>query len=119
MIAIYAKLKFGINLLQKAVKGKMKIMKEDWVADVWKLSKNDDDAYTTDEFYQSYKLPIFHKLVITSTGLTEAEKKEIVKLINDNGGTYSGSFKVSYLRLHSIRMTKNSILFHRAKSLTY
>lgn len=72
----------------------MKIMKEDWIYEVWNLSKKDDNSYTTDEFYQKYKMPIFHNLVITSTGIPEADKILITKLINDNGGTYSGSFKV-------------------------
>lgn len=74
----------------------MKIMKEDWIFEVWNLSKNDDNSYATDEFQQKYKMPIFNNLVITSTGISEADKTEITKLINDNGGSYSGSFKVKY-----------------------
>lgn len=71
-------------------------MKEDWIYEVWNLSKRDDNSYTTEEFYRKYKMPIFNKLVITSTGIPEADKILITKLINDNGGTYSGSFKVSF-----------------------
>lgn len=73
----------------------MKIMKEEWIHEVWRLSKMDDTSYTTDEFYEKYKLPIFYNLVVTSTGISEAAKTEIVKLIENNGGTYSGSFKVN------------------------
>ncbi len=71
-------------------------MKSDWIYETWNLSKNDDNAYTTDEFYQKHKVPIFYNLVITSTGIPEADKNEIIKLINDNGGKYTGSFKVSF-----------------------
>lgn len=73
----------------------MKIMKEEWIYEVWRLSKLDDTSYTTDEFYEKYKLPIFHKLVITSTGIASGLKNEMVKLIENNGGTYTGSFKVN------------------------
>ncbi|XP_037044601.1 DNA topoisomerase 2-binding protein 1 isoform X1 [Bradysia coprophila] len=78
---------------EKAAARNMKIMSENWVFDVWNLSKIDDDSYRTVEFYQKHKFPIFHNLVITSTGITEADKNEIANLINSNGGTYSGSFK--------------------------
>lgn len=71
-------------------------MSEEWVFEMWRLSKSDDDSYRTDEFYQKYKFPIFHNLVITSTGISEADKNEIIDLISKNGGTYSGSFKVSF-----------------------
>lgn len=74
----------------------MKIMKEEWIYEVWNLSKIDDMSYATEEFVQKYTLPIFHNLLITSTGISEADKSEIMKLINDNGGTYSGSFKVRF-----------------------
>ncbi len=73
----------------------MAIMKSEWIYETWNLSKNDDYSYTTDEFFQKHKVPIFYNLVITSTGIPESDKNEIVKLINDNGGKYSGSFKVS------------------------
>lgn len=73
----------------------MKIMKEDWIYEVWRLSKTGDTSYTSEEFYQKHKFPIFHNLVITSTGISDKEKAEIVKLINENGGEYNGSFKVS------------------------
>lgn len=70
-------------------------MKEDWIYEVWRLSSTTDDtSYTTDEFYQKYKLPIFYNLVVTSTGIPESAKTEMVKLLQANGGTYSGSFKV-------------------------
>lgn len=75
----------------------MKIMNEDWVTKVWDLSKSDDNSYLTDDFFQTYKMPIFHNLVITSTGISEANKNEITSLINNNGGTYTGSFKVKFL----------------------
>lgn len=72
----------------------MKIMTEQWIYDTWNLSKTDDNSYTTEEFHQKYKMSIFHNLVITSTGIAETDKVLITKLINDNGGTYTGSFKV-------------------------
>lgn len=42
------------------------------------------------------KVPIFYNLVITSTGIPEADKIAIINSINDNGGTYSGSFSVNF-----------------------
>ncbi|KAJ6644278.1 DNA topoisomerase 2-binding protein 1 [Pseudolycoriella hygida] len=79
-------------MIKAAIRDK-KIMNEYWIDELWKLSKTGDESYTTDDFYQRFKVPIFYKLVITSSGISEADKKLITKLVKNNGGTFAGSFK--------------------------
>lgn len=125
-ISIYGvkdtQLKILFSFVQHAGSRNMKIMKEDWVFEVWNLSKRDDDSYTTEEFYRKYKLPIFYNLSVTSTGISEADKIEIIKLITDNGGTYSGSFKVTFKISFLFLKQENFEIFslhYRAKRPTF
>lgn len=69
----------------------MCIMHPDWVPEVWKQSQTRYILATDIEFHK-FKLPCFHSLNITSTGLTGSTLESIKSLVNKNGGTYSGVF---------------------------
>lgn len=73
-----------------AVKG-IRIMRPEWVRDVWNCSRINNISATNDKFKRHILPPFFSKR-FTSTGLSAAIKKEIKNLIETNGGTYSGNF---------------------------
>ncbi|KFB41203.1 AGAP002760-PA-like protein [Anopheles sinensis] len=78
---------------EKAAEIKLPIMHPDWVHRVWEESQQ-RYVHATDECYMKrHRLPVFHALTITSTGLTAAKKNEIKALIEANGGVYTGAFK--------------------------
>ncbi|XP_018801712.1 PREDICTED: DNA topoisomerase 2-binding protein 1-A [Bactrocera latifrons] len=68
------------------------VMHVDWVQRVWERSSVDNVA-ATDEEFDKYKLPIFFGTNITCTGLETDKKNEIMRLVNENGGTYHSAFR--------------------------
>ncbi|XP_004525878.1 DNA topoisomerase 2-binding protein 1-A isoform X2 [Ceratitis capitata] len=68
------------------------VMHVDWVQRVWERSCVEDVA-ATDEEFEKYKLPIFFGTNITCTGLETDKKNEIMRLVNENGGTYHCAFR--------------------------
>lgn len=76
---------------EMAAKRKLKIMSVNWVTEVWKASC-ERNCYADDEELATHKLPIFHSLVVTSTGLTAKARETVRSLITSNGGTYEGAF---------------------------
>uniref|UniRef100_A0A0A1XP78 DNA topoisomerase 2-binding protein 1-A n=1 Tax=Zeugodacus cucurbitae TaxID=28588 RepID=A0A0A1XP78_ZEUCU len=68
------------------------VMHVDWVQRVWERSSVENVA-ATDEEFDKYKLPIFFGTNITCTGLETDKKNEIMRLVNENGGTYHCAFR--------------------------
>ncbi|XP_054728937.1 DNA topoisomerase 2-binding protein 1 [Anastrepha obliqua] len=68
------------------------VMHVDWVQRVWERSCI-EDVSATDEEFDKYKLPIFFGTNITCTGLETEKKNEIMRLVNENGGTYHCAFR--------------------------
>ncbi|XP_053372869.1 DNA topoisomerase 2-binding protein 1-A-like [Mercenaria mercenaria] len=68
------------------------IMLPKWVDEVWKKSKL-EAVHGSDEQFQDYKCPIFKGQVITVSGLSSSERTEAKKLIEKEGGVYSGEMK--------------------------
>lgn len=79
---------------EKAAVNDIIIMHPDWVYDVWARSRKENVLATSKEFDKN-KLPIFYALYITTSGLPSDKKNEIMKLITENGGHYTGLFKSS------------------------
>ncbi|XP_059622588.1 DNA topoisomerase 2-binding protein 1-B-like [Phlebotomus argentipes] len=70
----------------------LEIFRPEWVKDIW--DKNQERAILAEEpIFNRHRLPVFHKLVVTSTNLSNTEKENIKRLIEENGGTYSRTFK--------------------------
>ncbi|XP_067639811.1 DNA topoisomerase 2-binding protein 1-A [Eurosta solidaginis] len=68
------------------------VMHVDWVQRVWERSCVENVA-ATDEEFDKYKLPIFFGTNITCTGLETDKKNEVMRLVNENGGTYHCAFR--------------------------
>ncbi|XP_075157185.1 mutagen-sensitive 101 [Haematobia irritans] len=68
------------------------VMHVDWVQRVWERSCA-SRVSATDEEFDKYKLPIFFGTNITCTGLEADKKNEVMRLVNENGGTYHRAFR--------------------------
>lgn len=68
------------------------IIHSSWLAAVWEASLAEDVSNNSDQFL-AHKLPIFANLSITTSGIGKRDKQKIMKLVNENGGTFSGSFQ--------------------------
>ncbi|OQR68219.1 DNA topoisomerase 2-binding protein 1-B-like [Tropilaelaps mercedesae] len=59
-----------------------------WIDHVWDVTQRElKHAISVAE---EFKTPIFANLTVTTSGLAEEEKAEIMKLVQENGGTYTG-----------------------------
>lgn len=97
MLATTTKLKFEYKLFiiyssQKSVERGIPVMSVDWVEEVWKMSL-DSDVSGTSSIFHKYLLPPFANLNVTSSGIAKREKQQIMTLVNENGGKFSGDFQ--------------------------
>lgn len=87
---------------------KFKIMRLEWLEEVWRQQQVlDFKLRADDKYFYQYQLPMFHKLVITSTGISVKEKKNIMKLVEENGGEFCQSFSTSVVKI--LLMTSKDI----------
>ncbi|XP_051154922.1 DNA topoisomerase 2-binding protein 1 isoform X2 [Leptopilina boulardi] len=70
-------------------KESIKIMTIDWISAIWKENMT-KFIKATDSKFDRYKCPVFLNTFITSTDLQKHQKKEIMTLVNANGGEYTG-----------------------------
>lgn len=84
-----------------AANQKLQILHPSWIDELWKLSQTDNFSKRADDddLIEKYRLKIFSKLVFSSTGLETDQKKKLTKLIEDNGGEYSSTFKTSTVKV--------------------
>jgi hypothetical protein len=83
-----------------AVKYGIKIMKLDWIDEIWNKHQNFEFTLRADDsYFDKFQFPIFNDLVFTTTGIEFEEKKDLMKLIEDNGGVFSQSFKSSTVKI--------------------
>lgn len=82
---------------QAAIRGKV-IMKSDWVRDVWAKSTT-ENILATDPCFDKHHVPVFYNLAMTTTGLKEKIKLDVKRLIEENGGQYSGEFSTSKINI--------------------
>lgn len=57
----------------------------DWISAIWKENMT-KFIKATDSKFDRYKCPVFLNTFITSTDLQKHQKKEIMTLVNANGG---------------------------------
>ncbi|EYB95197.1 hypothetical protein Y032_0162g3401 [Ancylostoma ceylanicum] len=70
------------------------IMSTTWVEKAWEAAQAlSSNSFTAKELVQQYRLPIFNKMVITATGVGGDERMDIARLIELNGGRFSGDMK--------------------------
>ncbi|XP_045456996.1 DNA topoisomerase 2-binding protein 1-like [Melitaea cinxia] len=76
----------------KSVERDIPVMSESWVDAVWEASLRLNVNGSSSEF-DEYKLPPFANLQVTTSGISKKEKQNIMKLVNENGGVFSGAFQ--------------------------
>ncbi|XP_041372354.1 DNA topoisomerase 2-binding protein 1-A-like [Gigantopelta aegis] len=69
------------------------IMLPQWVDDVWEKAMY-RHVHCHDDQFEKHKCPVFMGLVITVSGLDIEERKEIQKIVEAEGGSYSGEMKL-------------------------
>lgn len=82
-------------MFQQAAINNIQIVTPDWVHSLWEQSVRGDleATITIDTLNDRFRVPIFNKLGISSTGILGAKKTQLVKLIESNGGKFFGAFK--------------------------
>uniref|UniRef100_A0A1A9WPL4 BRCT domain-containing protein n=1 Tax=Glossina brevipalpis TaxID=37001 RepID=A0A1A9WPL4_9MUSC len=84
------------NKYEHATLNDIPVMHVDWVQRVWERSCN-EDVTATDEEFEKYRLPIFFGINVTCTGIGMDQRNEIMRLVNDNGGTYQRDFRPHFV----------------------
>lgn len=82
------------NKYEMAAINGIKIMKVDWVKEVWKRNKS-EPVPATDSVFEEFKMPVFYNLNVTCTYLKPELKNKVEKLIKENGGSFHGTLKVN------------------------
>lgn len=78
-----------------AAEAGLKLMCPSWVEEVWQISQS-ANIHANDERFNKHRCLPFQNLVVCSTGFTSAvERNRLVKLVNDNGGVYTGKLIVA------------------------
>lgn len=78
---------------ERAAQNGIKVMHADWITSVWQKSlKAPLNIVATDTQFESFKLPVFFSLCVTTTGLNTQDRNLIKTHVEDNGGRYSPSF---------------------------
>lgn len=83
---------------EKAIERNLPVMTGDWVQNLW-LESCKRNAHASDPEFQAYKCPVFHGLTITCSNLPRQQKEEIRRLIDDNGGIFSGQLECENTKL--------------------
>lgn len=74
----------------------LKLMCPSWVKEVWQMSQS-VNIHANDERFDKHRWLPFRNLVICSTGNTnEAERKTLEKMVNDNGGIFTGKLNLAF-----------------------
>ncbi|XP_055843920.1 DNA topoisomerase 2-binding protein 1 [Episyrphus balteatus] len=72
------------------------VMHVEWVHNVWQKSCSTNSVSATDPEFDKYKLPVFYEVNITCSGIDSEKKAEIMRLVEENGGTYNRAFRSQY-----------------------
>ncbi|KAK6180631.1 hypothetical protein SNE40_008642 [Patella caerulea] len=84
----------GSKKYQVAAALKKEIMSPEWVQAVWEKSRS-RHVHASDDQFSKYRCPLFKGFCISVSGLPQDERKEIRKLIESEGGIYSGEMKMN------------------------
>ncbi|KHJ86791.1 BRCA1 protein, partial [Oesophagostomum dentatum] len=70
------------------------IMSPKWIEKAWEAAqKFSVENFSSKELVQQHRLPIFSQMVITATGIAGDERIDIARLVELNGGRFSGDMK--------------------------
>ncbi|CAD0195187.1 unnamed protein product [Chrysodeixis includens] len=76
----------------KAVEKGIPVMAMIWLQAVWDASLSANVNGSSADFLV-HRLPPFTNLQVTTSGITKKEKQMVMKLVNENGGMFSGAFQ--------------------------
>lgn len=79
----------GSAKYQAAAQMNVPVMLPDWVIKVWEAS-SEEDVHATDARFLQYSCPLFNNFVVCASGLPESVRQDLKRLVESNGGTYSG-----------------------------
>ncbi|XP_013785818.1 DNA topoisomerase 2-binding protein 1-like isoform X2 [Limulus polyphemus] len=68
------------------------VMLPNWVEECWEQGQH-QRIHASDPCFNIYRCPVFKGLNITVSQIESDERKKIQKIIEDNGGSYSGALK--------------------------
>ncbi|KAK5649872.1 hypothetical protein RI129_000901 [Pyrocoelia pectoralis] len=77
----------------KGAEAAKKIMLSSWIEDVWNCSLK-GNVHCSNERFNKHICPVFHKLVICCTGLTNIQRLDLCQQITENGGIYKEQLHV-------------------------
>ncbi|VBB29041.1 unnamed protein product [Acanthocheilonema viteae] len=73
------------------------VLSASWIFAAWKNAKAFNEAkYTDEQFISEHKLQIFVKCVISCSGISPQDRSTLSRLIEANGGVYTGNMKKNY-----------------------
>uniref|UniRef100_A0A0R3RPX7 DNA topoisomerase 2-binding protein 1 n=1 Tax=Elaeophora elaphi TaxID=1147741 RepID=A0A0R3RPX7_9BILA len=80
-----------------AIDYKVPVLSVSWIFAAWKSAKRFNDAkYTGKQFVNEHKLQIFVKCVISCSGIAPQDRSTLSRLIEANGGVYTGNMKKNH-----------------------
>ena len=68
------------------------IMTPQWIIDIWETGQH-KQLHASDSCYDRFKCPVFKGLIISVSQLSAEERLTLKKVIEENGGSYSGALK--------------------------
>lgn len=95
---------------EKAVAYGIRTVTPAWVDDLWQRSRSDTNFVLSpenaDRLYEEHRIPLFHKLGITSTGIGAEQRTQLKALIEANGGLYHGTFKSELIDILAVQRSQ-------------
>ena len=84
----------GSKKYQVACTNNIPILSPSWVNDIWVKSKYEHIVASDKKVYEQHLVPIFKGCTICVTGMNYMLRENFKKLIEDNGGVYSGELNM-------------------------
>ena len=84
-----------------AVAREVHMMTSKWVDAVW-TSSSQEACHATDPTFAKYACPAFHGLIICASQIPVKEREALKKIVESNGGQYSGQLEMGKVTISTI-----------------
>ncbi|RWS17380.1 DNA topoisomerase 2-binding protein 1-like protein [Dinothrombium tinctorium] len=99
----------------RAARGQdFKIMTDKWIDDCWEQCKTKIFLANSNDYFRKYRLPLFAGMNICVSQLSPVDRSNVKKLVEANGGIYSGSLNLK-VTTHLILMVPRGDKFESAR----
>ncbi|CAH1774144.1 unnamed protein product [Owenia fusiformis] len=71
-----------------------KIMSPEWVTEVWKQCQS-EPVGADNVAFEKFRCPIFKDFVVTASGISAQERNEVKRIVEVEGGRYTGEMKIN------------------------